>query len=235
MRGISLDIQENEFVSVIGPSGCGKTTFLKIIADLIPPSSGDIKIAGQEPKRLRHNGQIGFVFQDSVLLPWKTVRENIRFLCGIAGRPLDDRRLEELLQLVGLKGFDHSLPYELSGGMRQRVSIARALALDPLLLLMDEPFGALDEITREKMNLELLRIWSERLKTVVFVTHSIHEAVFLSDRVIVLTARPGTIYRDISIDLPRPRTLKTRYSSEAGELVSYLHDQLEEAERGGDS
>ena len=235
LRPISLEVREEQFVSLIGPSGCGKTTFLKIVGDLIPPTSGVIQIAGQEPVRLRRNGQIGFVFQDSVLLQWKTVRENIRFLCGIVGKQLNDGRLEELLQLVGLKGFDHSLPYELSGGMRQRVSIARALALDPLLFLMDEPFGALDEITREKMNLELLRIWSERRKTVLFVTHSIHEAVFLSDRVVVMTSRPGRIYADVPIDLPRPRTLKDRYSAQTAELVRYLHNQLEEAEQRGHS
>jgi NitT/TauT family transport system ATP-binding protein len=234
LRPTTLEVREEEFVSLIGPSGCGKTTFLKIVGDLIPPTSGVIQIAGKEPEQLRRNGQIGFVFQDSVLLPWKTVRQNIRFLCGLAGRQLNDGRLEELLQLVGLKGFDHSLPHELSGGMRQRVSIARALALDPLLLLMDEPFGALDEITREKMNLELLRIWSERRKTVVFVTHSIHEAVFLSDRVVVMTSRPGRIFADVPIDVPRPRTLKGRYSAETAELVRYLHNQLEEAEQGGD-
>jgi NitT/TauT family transport system ATP-binding protein len=231
LRGVSLDVAENEFVSLIGPSGCGKTTLLKIIGDLIPPTAGSIRIGGREPAALRRNRQIGFLFQDSVLLPWKTVRDNVRFLSRIAGREVSASQADELLDLVGLHGFGENLPHELSGGMRQRVSIARALALDPLLFLMDEPFGALDEITREKMNLELLRIWSERRKTVGFVTHSISEAVFLSDRVFVLTARPGRLHAVVSVDLPRPRTADVRYSPRAAELVRTLHAQLEEAER----
>jgi NitT/TauT family transport system ATP-binding protein len=181
----------------------------------------------------RQGCQIGFLFQDSVLLPWKNVLDNVIFLSGVAGKGQDIEKAQSLIKLVGLSGFERSMPSELSGGMQQRVSIARALMLDPLLLLMDEPFGALDEITREKMNLELLRIWSEFRKTVVFVTHSISEAVFLSDRVVVMTARPGRIQKIVDIDLPRPRTAEMRYHPRATDLVRELHAGLHDAEARG--
>jgi NitT/TauT family transport system ATP-binding protein len=227
---VSCKINRNEFVSVIGPSGCGKSSLLKLIGDLIPPSSGSIRIGGEEPKALRCRRQIGFLFQDSTLLPWQTVLENVAFLGRLAGHNRKTSDARELIGLVGLNGFEHAMPHELSGGMRQRVAIARALMLDPVLLLMDEPFGALDEITREKMNLELLRIWSGNRKTVVFVTHSISEAVFLSDRVIVMSARPGRIQAIVKIGLLRPRDAELRYAAEAHALTRELHAHLQRAE-----
>ena len=233
LTSVSLEVQENEFVSILGPSGCGKSTLLKTIGDLITPTSGRISIAGGEPRLARERCQIGFLFQDGVLLPWKSTVENVTFLSGLAGRGRDRHKAQQLIELVGLQGFERSMPHELSGGMQQRVSIARALMLDPILLLMDEPFGALDEITREKMNLELLRIWSEYRKTVLFVTHSISEAVFLSDRVAVMTARPGRIQKIVEIDLPRPRTPEMRFSPRTADLVRELHDILHQAELAG--
>jgi NitT/TauT family transport system ATP-binding protein len=233
LKSVSLQVQNNEFVAILGPSGCGKSTLLKAIGDLLPPSAGEILIANEKPRSARENCQIGFLFQDGVLLPWKNVRDNVTFLSGLAGRGRDWDKARALIDLVGLKGFERSMPHELSGGMQQRVAIARALMLDPILLLMDEPFGALDEITREKMNLELLRIWSEFRKTVLFVTHSISEAVFLADRVAVMTARPGRIQKILEVGLPRPRTSDMRYSAEAAELVRELHAVLHDAEMAG--
>ena len=233
LDNVSLDVRKGEFVSILGPSGCGKSTLLKAVGDLIPTSSGEILVAGEKPTISRQRCQIGFLFQDSVLLPWKNVLNNVIFLSGLANKGQDIEKAQSLVKLVGLSGFERSMPSELSGGMQQRVSIARALMLDPLLLLMDEPFGALDEITREKMNLELLRIWSEFRKTVVFVTHSISEAVFLSDRVVVMTARPGRVQKIVDIDLPRPRTAEMRYHSRATDLVRELHAGLHDAEARG--
>ncbi len=233
LTNVSLEIREREFVSILGPSGCGKSTLLKAVGDLIRPTSGSIQIAGQAPSAAREQCQIGFLFQEGVLLPWKNVLENVVFLSGLAGRGRDKQKARSLIDLVRLHGFERHMPFELSGGMQQRVSIARALMLDPLLLLMDEPFGALDEITREKMNVELLRIWNETKKTVVFVTHSIPEAVFLSDRVVVMTARPGRIQKVVDVDLPRPRTADMRYSAHASDLVRELHHALLEAEAAG--
>jgi NitT/TauT family transport system ATP-binding protein len=228
----SFEIADREFVSLVGPSGCGKTTLLNAIGDLLRPSTGSVEIAGRPATELRQAKQIGMVFQDSVLLPWRSVRDNIRFLADLAKRPLAREAIEDLGRLVGLEGFLTKYPHELSGGMRQRASIARALALDPQLLLMDEPFGALDEITRQKMNLELLRIWSERRKTVVFVTHSLSEAAFLSDRVIVMGKRPGRVVADVRIDLPRPRTADTRFAPEMRDYIVTLNEHLESGDRG---
>jgi NitT/TauT family transport system ATP-binding protein len=231
LKPTTLSIETNEFVSLIGPSGCGKTTLLKVVGDLLQPTSGTVRIEGSPASSLRRARQIGNMFQDPVLLPWRTVASNISFLAQLAGKNPTRVEIEELAALVGLSGFLERYPHELSGGMKQRAAIARALALDPRLLLMDEPFGALDEITRHRMNTELLRIWSENKKTVVFVTHSLSEAVFLSDRVIVLSARPGRVLADVRVDLPRPRTSEMRFSPASMNLVSTLHGYLEEGEQ----
>ena len=207
LAGISLDIAVGEFVTIVGQSGCGKTTLLKILAGLLPRSGGSVTLRGAAidgPSR-----DIGIVFQDPVLLPWRTVFDNVMLPVEVLGldRVTHRERTRGLLTLVGLGGFEDKYPHELSGGMRQRVAIARALVHDPSLLLMDEPFGALDAMTREFMNLELLRIWRESGKTVVFITHSIPEAVFLADRVVVMSARPGRVKEVVTVDLPRPRDL----------------------------
>ena len=214
LRDISIEIGRNEFVTLVGPSGCGKSTVLRIIAGLILPSSGCASIEGsliREPRQ-----ETGIVFQAPTLLPWATVLDNVLFPLRMMNRMAPDsaQRARALLQLVGLAGFESKGPRELSGGMQQRVAICRALIHDPDILLMDEPFGALDALTREEMTLELLRIWSEQPKTVVFVTHSIPEAVLLADRVVVLSPRPGSIARVIDVGLPRPRNFEQEGSPE---------------------
>jgi len=216
LREISLEIDENEFITVIGPSGCGKSTLLRIVGGLIPPTSGRVEIRGRSPKDAQHAKDIGFVFQQPALLPWRTVTDNIELPFALNRRAGDDRlcSTEEILSLVGLNAFAKAHPYQLSGGMQQRVAIARALIFDPALLLMDEPFGALDEITRGGMRYELLRIWSQAKKTVIFVTHSIPEAIVLSDRVVVMSPRPGEIREIIEIALPRPRGEEIESSAE---------------------
>jgi NitT/TauT family transport system ATP-binding protein len=223
---LSLRAQEREFVAILGPSGCGKSTLLKMVAGLIPPSSGAIRVAGK-PVAGPLDG-LGMVFQSPVLLRWRSVLGNVLFPAEATGRrdaTMRDRALD-LLRLVGLAGFEDKYPHELSGGMAQRVSLARALLLDPQLLLMDEPFGALDALTREEMGMELLRIWQERPKTILFVTHSISESVLLADRVLVMTARPGRLAADVTIDLPRPRTGRMRTLPRFGELVAQLQDEM---------
>ncbi len=214
VRRLTLTINAGEFVSLVGASGCGKSTLLTMVAGLVPASRGQIRIDNLAVTRPQTD--IGFVFQDPVLLDWRRALDNV--MLSVEGRnlPLADYRERglRLLQSVGLAGFENRYPYELSGGMRQRVSICRALIHDPPVLLMDEPFGALDALTREQLMLDLLRVWQERRKTVLFVTHSISEAVFLSDRVVVLTQRPARIQETITIDLPRPRGLKVRQSLE---------------------
>ncbi len=209
LLGVSLSVAANTFVSVIGPTGCGKSSLLKLIGGLLAPSRGIIRVRGGEVGEALRARSFGFVFQDATLLPWRSALGNTVLLMQVAGRDAGerDRRAKDLLDMVGLTGFLQHYPRELSGGMKQRVAIARALTLDPAILLMDEPFAALDAITRDRLNLDLQRIWSEARKTVVFVTHAIADAVFLSDRVLVMSARPGKIVADIPVTLPRPRSL----------------------------
>lgn len=208
LRGITLSIEAGTLVAVVGPSGCGKSTLLRIIAGLEPPTEGGLWLNGEDVDGTRSD--VGLVFQRPTLLPWRTVRQNILLPAEILGidRALAGRRADHLIEFVGLNGFEHLYPAQLSGGMQQRAGIARALAHDPDLLLLDEPFSSLDALLRERMALELQRIWASTGKTVVLVTHSIPEAVLLGDRVVVLTPRPGRVAADIPIDLPRPRTLE---------------------------
>ena len=228
LQEIDLAIQPREFISLIGPSGCGKSTLLRIIGDLIQPSTGEIVVNGKSAHQARLDRDYGIVFQDAVLYDWRTVARNIALPLEMAGwsRARRDERVREMLELVELTGFEKRHPWQLSGGMQQRVSIARALSFSPALLLMDEPFGALDEMTRERLNAELLRIWDETGSTVVFVTHSIAEAVFLSTRVEVMSPRPGRITDVITIDLPQPRTNETREEPRFFELVTEVREAL---------
>ena len=228
LEAINFTISSNEFVCLLGPSGCGKSTVLGMIAGLIKPTSGTLTIDGNSIEVARREHKIGLVFQDAVLLPWRTVAENVSLPLEVLNSPRAERaaRISSVLQLVGLEGFDKRFPHELSGGMRQRLGIARALSFDPQVLLMDEPFGALDAITRDHMSIELLRIWEQRQKTVLFVTHSITEAAFLSDRVVVFTPRPGRIAAVIDNPLPRPRSLSIRDSGEFMVLSRRLRNAL---------
>ena len=228
LEDIDLEIAPREFVSLIGPSGCGKSTLLRIVGDLIRPSVGEVVVNGKSAHRARLDGDYGIVFQDAVLYDWRTVARNIGLPLELAGwdRRRRDDRVREMLELVELTGFEKRHPWQLSGGMQQRVAIARALSFSPALLLMDEPFGALDEMTRERLNAELLRIWDETGSTVVFVTHSIAEAVFLSTRVVVMSPRPGRITEVVPIDLPHPRTFRTREEPRFFELVTAVREAL---------
>jgi NitT/TauT family transport system ATP-binding protein len=228
LREIDLEVAEREFVSLIGPSGCGKSTLLRIIGDLVEPTSGTVTVKGKTARQARRDRDYGIVFQDAVLYDWRTVSKNISLPLEMVGwdRKRRQARVEEMLALVELSGFGDHHPWQLSGGMQQRVSIARALSFSPALLLMDEPFGALDEFTRERMNLELLRIWDEIENTVVFVTHSIAEAVFLSSRVVVMSARPGRIAGIVGVDLPYPRKGILREDPRFFELVTQVRELL---------
>jgi len=229
LSDVSLDIRQGEFISLLGPSGCGKTTLLRIIADLIQPTSGSVSIHGQTPRETRIQKKNGFVFQNPVLYDWRTVRRNICMPMEIMGIPKKERtaRIDRMLDLVDLQKFGNKYPFELSGGMQQRVGIARALALDPEYLMMDEPFSALDEFTREKLNEDLLHIWSKTNKTIIFVTHNIPESVFLSDRVVVLSPHPGRISAIVDIDLPRPRRNALRESPAFYEYVAKIRNSFE--------
>jgi NitT/TauT family transport system ATP-binding protein len=230
LEDIDLEIRPREFISLIGPSGCGKSTLLRIVGDLIQPSGGDVVVNGKSAHQARLDRDYGIVFQDAVLFDWRTVEKNIGLPLEILGwdRRKRGERVEELVDLVELKGFEKHHPWQLSGGMQQRVSIARALSFSPPLLLMDEPFGALDEMTRERMNLELLRIWEQSGSTVIFVTHSISEAVFLSTRVVVMSARPGRIVGVVYVDLPQPRTIETREDPFFADLIREVRRLLRE-------
>jgi NitT/TauT family transport system ATP-binding protein len=228
LQDIDLELVPGEFVSLIGPSGCGKSTLLRVIGDLIEPTSGTITVNGKRARQARQDRDYGIVFQDAVLFDWRTVAKNIALPLEMLGwdRTRRKARVDEMLELVELGGFADHHPWQLSGGMQQRVAIARALAFEPALLLMDEPFGALDEMTRERLNLELLSIWEKTGSTVVFVTHSISEAVFLSSRVVVMSPRPGRIAGIVDIDLPYPRTVDTRESPRFFELVTAVREIL---------
>jgi len=230
LEGIDLEIFPGEFVSLIGPSGCGKSTLLRVIGDLVEPTSGEAVVNGKSARQARLDRDYGIVFQDAVLYDWRTVRRNIALPLELMGweRVRRTQRVEALLDLVELQGFGDHHPWQLSGGMQQRVSIARALSFSPAILLMDEPFGALDEMTRERLNLELLRIWQQSGSTVVFVTHSISEAVFLSTRVVVMSPRPGRLSAIVDIDLPYPRNADTREQPRFFELVTEVRDRLRE-------
>ena len=232
LEGIDVEIGEREFVSLIGPSGCGKSTLLRIIGDLIEPTSGDAVVNGKSARQARQDRDYGIVFQDAVVFDWRTVAKNIALPLEMLGwdRNRRSERVREMLRLVELDGFESHHPWQLSGGMQQRVSIARALSFSPPLLLMDEPFGALDEMTRERLNLELLRIWEALGSTIVFVTHSISEAVFLSTRVVVMSPRPGRITDVVEVDLPQPRSAETREHPRFFELVADVRHKL----RGSD-
>lgn len=228
LADIDLELAPGEFVSLIGPSGCGKSTLLRVIGDLIPPTSGSVTVNGKPASQARADRDYGIVFQDAVLFDWRTVAKNIGLPLELLGwdRERRRRRVQEMLELVELVAFADHHPWQLSGGMQQRVSIARALAFEPALLLMDEPFGALDEMTREHLNLELLAIWQELGSTVVFVTHSIAEAVFLSTRVVVMSPRPGRIAGIVEIDLPYPRGVETREHPRYFELITEVRELL---------
>ncbi len=229
LTGVNLEINRGEFVSLLGPSGCGKTTLLRSVADLQEPTEGYIRISGQTPREIRLQQKFGFVFQQPVLFDFRTVKKNVELPLEIMYYSKEDRskRAEEMLEMVGLTNFKNHYPKQLSGGMQQRVNIARAFGIRPDIVLMDEPFSALDEFTKEKLYEDLLRIWRSTNKTILFVTHNIQEAVFLSDRVCVLSPHPGRLSAVVDIDLPRPRTLDLRDTQHFSELVMKVRNSFE--------
>lgn len=229
LSNVNLEIKQGEFISLLGPSGCGKTTLLRTIADLQEKMSGTISVRGLSPREIRLQKKYGIVFQSPVLYEWRSVRRNVCMPMELLGMPKKDRtkRVTKMLELVGLMEFGEKYPHELSGGMQQRVNIARALAIRPEILLMDEPFSALDEFTKEKLHEDLLRIWQKTNKTILFVTHNIQEAVFLSDRVVVLSPHPGRVSAIVDIDLPRPRPIQMKETQEFNALVSKVRNSFE--------
>ena len=226
---VNLEIKQGEFVSLVGPSGCGKTTLLRTIADLQKPSEGLITVRGQSPREIRLQKKYGIVFQSPVLYDWRTARRNVCMPMELMGLPKAQRTatVTEMLELVGLYDFGRKYPHQLSGGMQQRVGIARALAIKPEIMLMDEPFSALDEFTKEKLNEDLLTIWNKTHKTIIFVTHNISEAVFLSDRVVVLSPHPGRVSAVVDIDIPRPRRLAVKDTPAFSALVAKVRGSFE--------
>ena len=231
LQNIELELQPGEFISLIGPSGCGKSTLLRVIGDLIEPTEGETVVGGKTAHQARLDRDYGMVFQEATLMDWRTVEKNVSLPLEMMGweRAARQDRVKELLELVELTGFENHHPWQLSGGMQQRVAIARALTFKPSLILMDEPFGALDEMTRDRLNLELLRIWEATKATVVFVTHSIAEAVFLSSRIVVMSARPGRVQKIVDVDLGYPRTNDTREEARFFALATEVRELLRES------
>jgi NitT/TauT family transport system ATP-binding protein len=229
LSGIDLEVSRGELLTLLGPSGCGKSTLLRAVADLVTPSTGEIRVHGSAAATARRRRDIGFVFQDPALLPWRTALQNVELPLEVAegAKHKGKATPRELLELVGLKGWESAFPHELSGGMRQRVSIARALVSDPKILLMDEPFGALDEITRDRLNEELRRVWRDTGTTILFVTHSIYEAAYLGQRVLMLAANPGRVREIVPVGLPETRTLDIRETADFVALAAYLRRVLE--------